>query len=100
MKEILTPHSLRPGSVVGSWRIEGYAGLGSYGLVFRSRRAGAPHSEPVALKMAAFANDLRFLREGAVLSRFRHPSIPRLLDRDWWIAGPRTGHPFLVLEWI
>jgi serine/threonine protein kinase len=100
MKETLTPDSLRPGSLVGSWRIEGYAGRGSYGLVFRARRAAAPRSEPVALKMAAFANDLRFLREGEVLSRFHHPSIPRLLHRDWWIAGPHAAHPYLVLEWI
>ncbi len=100
MKEIPTPDSLRPGNIVGSWRIEGYAGRGAYGLVFRARRVGAPHSEPVALKMAAFANDLRFLREGEVLSRFRHPAIPRLLHRDWWIAGPHTAHPYLVLEWI
>ena len=100
MTDAPTPHSLRPGDVVGSWRIEGYAGLGSYGLVFRARRAGAPRSEPVALKMAAFAFDLRFLREGEVLSRFRHPSIPKLLHRDWWIAGPHAAHPYLVLEWI
>jgi serine/threonine protein kinase len=100
MKETPTPESLRPGSIVGPWRIEGYAGRGSYGLVFRARRAGAPHSPPVALKMAAFAYDLRFLREGDVLSRFRHPSIPLLLHRDWWIAGPHAAHPYLVLEWI
>jgi len=85
---------------VGSWRIEGYAGRGSYGLVFRARRADAPQSKPVALKMAAFAYDLRFLREGEVLTRFRHPSIPQLLHRDWWIAGPHAAHPYLVLEWI
>jgi serine/threonine protein kinase len=85
---------------VGPWRIEGYAGRGSYGLVFRARRVGVPHSPPVALKMAAFAYDLRFLREGEVLSRFRHPSIPQLLHRDWWIAGPHAAHPYLVLEWI
>jgi serine/threonine protein kinase len=85
---------------VGSWRIEGYAGRGSYGLVFRARRAGVPDAKPVALKMAAFAYDLRFLREGEVLSRFRHPSIPQLLYRDWWIAGPRVAYPYLVLEWI
>ncbi len=100
MTDAPSPDSLRPGDVVGSWRIEGYAGRGSYGLVFRARRVGAPRSEPVALKMAAFAYDLRFLREGEVLSRFRHPSIPKLLHRDWWIAGPHAAHPYLVLEWI
>ncbi|HVG59975.1 MAG TPA: hypothetical protein VNA24_15570 [Hyalangium sp.] len=61
--------------------------------MFRAHRVGAPHSKPVALKMAAFAYDLRFLREGDVLSRFRHPSIPQLLYRGWWIAGPHAAHP-------
>jgi serine/threonine protein kinase len=100
MTVVRSPESLKPGDVVGSWRIEGYAGRGSYGMVFRARRIDAPRSPPVALKMAAFAYDLRFLREGEVLSRFRHPSIPQLLYRDWWIAGPQAAHPYLILEWI
>jgi len=100
MTVVRSPESLKPGDVVGSWRIEGYAGRGSYGMVFRARRIDAPRSPPVALKMATFAHDLRFLREGEVLSRFRHPSIPRLLYRDWWIAGPHAAHPYLILEWI
>jgi eukaryotic-like serine/threonine-protein kinase len=100
MKETPTPESLRPGSVVGSWRIESYAGRGSYGMVFRARHVDAPRSPPVALKMATLAYDLRFLREGDVLSRFRHPSIPQLLYRDWWIVGPHAAHPYLILEWI
>lgn len=85
---------------MGPWRIEGYAGRGSYGLVYRARRAELPASPPVALKLAAFANDPRFAREAALLSRFHHPSMPRLLDWGWWSAGPSVQHPYLVLEWV
>jgi hypothetical protein len=100
MKDVPTPDSLRPGSIVGPWRIEGYAGRGSYGRVFRARLAGHPDSPLVALKVAVFAYDPRFVREAALLSRFHHPSIPRLLDRGWWIAGPEAAYPYLAMEWI
>jgi hypothetical protein len=100
MKDVPTPESLRPGSIVGPWRIEGYAGRGSYGLVFRARLAGYPHSPLVALKVAVFAYDPRFVREAALLSRLHHPSIPRLLGQGWWVAGPEAAHPYVVMEWI
>jgi eukaryotic-like serine/threonine-protein kinase len=100
MTDAPTPEVLRPGSVVGPWRIEGYAGRGTYGLVFRARLAGYPGSPLVALKVAAFAYDPRFVREAGLLSRPHHPAIPRLLDRGWWIAGPEAAYPYLVLEWI
>lgn len=95
-----TADSLGPGSIVGPWRIEGYAGRGSYGLVFRARLAGYPDSPLVALKVAVFAYDPRFMREAAMLSRFHHPSIPRLISQGWWVASPKASHPYLVLEWI
>jgi eukaryotic-like serine/threonine-protein kinase len=100
MTVVRSPESLRPGNLVGPWLIEGYAGRGSYGLVYRARRAELPASPPVALKLAAFANDPRFAREAVLLSRFHHPSMPRLLDRGGWCAGPGAQHPYLVLEWV
>jgi hypothetical protein len=95
-----TPDWLRPGDLVGPWHIEGYAGRGSYGVVFRARRAGHPSSRPVALKVAQGANDPRFEREVGLLSRVRHPSVPQLLDRGWWKASTGTAHPYVVMEWI
>jgi len=100
MKDVPTPDSLGPGSIVGPWRIEGYAGRGTYGLVFRARLAGHPDSPLVALKVAAFAYDPRFVREAALLSRLHHPSIPKLLGQGWWVAGPEAAHPYIVMEWI
>ncbi|WP_224363995.1 hypothetical protein [Hyalangium versicolor] len=61
MKEEQSPDGLRVGSLVGPWRVEGYAGRGSYGAVYQARRAGHPGSVPVALKLALFAYDPRFL---------------------------------------
>jgi hypothetical protein len=95
-----TPDWLLPGDLVGPWRIEGYAGRGSYGVVFRARRAGHPSSRPVALKVAQGANDPRFEREVGLLSRVEHPSLPQLLDRGWWTSSTGAVHPYVVMEWI
>jgi serine/threonine protein kinase len=100
MPDTQTPDSLRPGDLVGPWRIEGYAGRGAYGAVYRARRAGHPSAIPVALKIALFPADPRFSREVEVLSRNRHPGIPQLLDRGWWHASAEVSHPYLVMEWI
>lgn len=100
MKDTPTPDSLRPGSVVGPWRIEGYAGNGTYGVVYRARHGRRPASPPVALKLAMFAHDPRFAREAELLSRLQHPAMPKLLDRGSWVAGPEAAHPYLVMEWI
>jgi hypothetical protein len=94
------PDSLRPGDVVGPWHIEGYAGRGAYGVVFRARRAGHPSSRPVALKVAQCADDPRFVREVGLLGGVQHPSLPRLLDRGWWRASTGAAHPYIVMEWI
>jgi predicted Ser/Thr protein kinase len=85
---------------VGPWRIEGYAGRGSYGVVYRARRAGQPHSKPVALKIALFPSDPRFHREVELLSRNPHPGIPQLLDQGVWLASAEVAHPYFVMEWI
>jgi hypothetical protein len=90
MTDTPSPDSLRPGSLVGPWRIEGYAGRGSYGLVFRARLAAQPQSPPVALKLAVFPGDPRFL----------HPAVPRLLEQGCWHASADAVHPYLVMEWI
>jgi eukaryotic-like serine/threonine-protein kinase len=100
MTDTLTPDSLRLGSLVGPWRVEGYAGCGTYGAVYQARCAGHPGSLPVALKLALFAHDPRFEREVGMLSRLEHPAIPRLVDRGWWHSGAEGVHPYLVMEWI
>ncbi len=100
MTDAKTPDSLRMGDLVGPWQVEGHAGRGSYGAVYRARRAGSPHSKPVALKIAVFPSDPRFNREVGLLSRHRHPGIPELLDQGVWHASADKAHPFFVMEWI
>ncbi|HVG62987.1 MAG TPA: serine/threonine-protein kinase [Hyalangium sp.] len=95
-----TPDSLRPGALVGPWQVEGYAGRGSYGVVYRARRAGQPQSKPVALKIAVFPSDPRFHREVELLSRHHHPGMPQLLDQGVWHASAEAAHPYFVMEWI
>jgi eukaryotic-like serine/threonine-protein kinase len=100
MTDTQTPDSLRPGAIVGPWQVEGYAGRGSYGAVYRARRAGQPNAPPVALKIAVFPSDPRFHREVELLSRNPHPGIPQLLDQGWWHASSEVAHPYFVMEWI
>jgi predicted Ser/Thr protein kinase len=100
MTDTKTPDSLRPGDLVGPWRVEGYAGRGSYGAVYRARRADQPGSSPVALKIAVFPSDPRFGREVELLSRNRHPGMPQLLDHGLWHASDEVAHPYVVMEWI
>jgi serine/threonine protein kinase len=90
MPDTPTPDSLRPGDLVGPWQVEGYAGRGSYGAVYRARRAGHPSSKPVALKLAVFPSDPRFNRERVLLSRNHHPGMPRLLDHGLWRMRPAS----------
>jgi hypothetical protein len=79
--------------------VEGYGGRGTYGVVYKARRAGHPGSLPVAIKMALYPDDARLGREVGILSRIHHPSVPRLIDRGWWHASAEVMHPYLVMEW-
>ncbi|MFP2905828.1 serine/threonine protein kinase [Pyxidicoccus sp. 3LFB2] len=74
-------------------------GLGTYGAVYRAVRDEAG-LEPVALKLALYPGDERFAREGELLSRVRHPSVPRLLDHGSWQQPGGLPHPFLVMQWV
>jgi serine/threonine protein kinase len=99
---VLTPPaSLLPlNTVLGGWRVVAWAGCGVHGAVYRAVPAHAQLAPPVALKLALRSDDPRFAREAALLSRYPHPSIPRLLDQGSWLSPAGTRHPFLVLEWV
>jgi hypothetical protein len=53
----------------------------------------------VALKIAVFPNDPRFMREVELLARIHHPAVPQLLDQGSWHASAETSHPHVVMEW-
>ena len=96
----LDPFSLRPGTLVGPWKVKAYEGGGAYGLVFRAVRAGDEQAGEVALKVACYPEDPRFQREVELLSRGHHPSMPRLLDHGQWQAPGGGVHPYLVMAWV
>ncbi len=96
----LHPAVLPPGTVVGGWRVQAWAGHGSYGAVYRAVPCQNERSSPVALKLALHPDDPRFAREVVLLSRSEHPSIPRLVDHGSWRSASGTLHPFLVMEWV
>ncbi|NPC81467.1 serine/threonine protein kinase [Pyxidicoccus fallax] len=95
----LTPARIPLGHRVGPWCVLERRGLGAYGAVYRAIGAEAP-SGPVALKLALHPRDERFSREVELLSRIRHPCVPRLVDHGLW--QPREGlcFPYLAMEWV
>jgi hypothetical protein len=94
------PAQLPPGTKVGSWRVVGLHGKGTYGAVYRAVSVGQEEPVPVALKLALNLGDARFTREVTLLSRLDHPSIPRILDRRSWRHPAGAAYPYLVMEWV
>jgi serine/threonine protein kinase len=94
------PALLPPGTVVGRWLVLGWAGQGIHGAVYRAVPVDQELAAPVALKLAMLPRDPRFAREVELLSRMRHPSIPRLLDSGEWQHPSGTLHPYFVTEWV
>jgi serine/threonine protein kinase len=95
----LEPTALPLGTKVGGWRVCGYRGRGTYGIVYRAVSQEREHAGPVALKLAVYPGDRRFEQEVELLSRIRHPSVPRLLDAGLWQSPSGEIHPFVVMEW-
>jgi hypothetical protein len=100
MSRNLNPGALPTGTEVGQWRVVSLSGRGTWGTVYRAEKIGHEHEGPVALKMAVQPLDPRYEREGELLGRMRHPSVPGLLDRGWWRGTGGTPYPFLVMPWI
>ncbi|MDC0714563.1 serine/threonine-protein kinase [Stigmatella sp. ncwal1] len=97
----LPPDTLWPETEVGSWRLLGRAGCGTYGAVYRAVPSGQEPQEHVALKLALYPGDKRFEREAELLSRIHHPAVPRLRERGEWVGGPwGKPYPYLVMDWV
>jgi hypothetical protein len=94
------PAWLPSGTVVGPWRVVDCAGRGAHGAVYRAVPVDSEHAPPVALKLAVRPRDPRFAREVELLSRARHPSVPRLMDSGDWQHADGTLYPFIVMEWV
>jgi serine/threonine-protein kinase len=55
---------------------------------------------PVALKVFLRPEAGRFAREVELLSRLRHPSVPRLVDHGLWQQPGGHAYPYLAMEWV
>jgi hypothetical protein len=84
---------LPPGTVVEDWCVVGCHGHGAYGIVYRAVRVGHEAAGEVALKVALYPWDPRFMREVALLSLIHHPSVPRLRGQGFW------KHPSGTVRW-
>ncbi len=92
---------VRPETRVGAYTLERLLGEGGMGQVWLARRNDGRYDGNVAIKLLRVslngsAAEVRFRREGSVLSRLSHPNIARLMDAG---VGD-TGQPYLVLEYV
>ncbi|WP_224247480.1 serine/threonine protein kinase [Hyalangium gracile] len=94
------PALLLPGTVVGGWRVVAWAGRGVHGAVYRAVPVDVADAPPVALKLAVFPKDPRFPREVELLSRTRHPSVPRLVESGTWQDSDGSSYPYVAMEWV
>ena len=96
----LNPASLLPGARVGPWRIVDARGRGTYGAIYLAEGVAPEASGLVALKLALHPWDERFGREAELLSRIRHPAVPRLLRHGQWLSPAGLLHPWLAMELV
>jgi serine/threonine-protein kinase len=97
----VVPAGVQAGEVLGAWTLHDVIGEGGMGSVWRARRSDGRFEGSAAIKLLRSglfdaAGQQRFRREGAILSRLRHPGIAQLLDAG---ITPR-GQPYLVLELV
>ena len=87
------------GSVLGGYRIDGVAGEGGMGRVYRATQVGL--NRPVALKliMPDLAEDAgfraRFERESYLAASIDHPNVIPVYE-----AGEAEGRLFIAMRWV
>jgi serine/threonine protein kinase len=99
-----------PGIVDGRYRVDRHVGEGGFGDVFSGFHLAL--GVPVAIKVLRVHEALsveqrdelvaRFLDEGRVLTRLRHPNVVAALDLGLLSAelGGGRATPYLVMEWV
>ncbi|WP_224244262.1 serine/threonine-protein kinase [Hyalangium gracile] len=85
---------------IGHWRVQEVLGKGAFGTVYGVERAEAAEAGAFALKLASTPDDPRFEREVELLSRIRHPQVPRLHEHGWWTHPSGVAFPYLVMDRI
>lgn len=91
--------SLKPGAVVGRYRIVREIASGGMGGVYQAELAEGPPQQLFAIKVVRWLSDelsRRFQQEQTILSGLQHPNIARFLDS----GTTADGHPYFVMEYI
>src|SRR5579864_8250270 len=93
-----TPDALKPGTLIGSYRLESRLGEGGMGTVYRAQDTKL--KRPVAIKflsddLADAAARRRFQREAQMASSLNHPHILTVYD-----VGEFTNRQYLVTEFV
>nr|WP_253903263.1 serine/threonine-protein kinase [Corallococcus exiguus] len=91
--------ALPPGTLIGPWRVLQRVASGGYGTVYVVQAKHRPRGRRYALKLARQPDSPWFSREAEVLSRLRHPGVPRFVEAGAWRPGS-GNHPFLVMEHV
>ncbi|HYO58932.1 serine/threonine protein kinase, partial [Archangium sp.] len=109
--ETLHPDHLKPGHMVGPWRIVDRLGVGGSARVFKVERDGVLYTMKMALRPLSTEEDKdepgegtagtwRMRREvAALLTCSPHPNLLRVHALDCW-PHPRKGYPFFVTDLV
>jgi len=92
---------LKPGAIVGEYKLDRLLGQGGMGAVYLARRVDGEFDQRVAIKFSSFPTGSgwtaeRFRAERQILARLEHPNIARLLDG----GTVSSGAPYLVMEYV
>jgi serine/threonine-protein kinase len=110
----LHPDHLKPGDMVGPWRIVAVLGRGGSSRVFKVERDGRPFSMKMALRPLSDSREelseeeyveersayRRLAREAAAFFTYSsHPNLLRVYAVDCW-PNPTNGYPLIVTDYV
>ncbi|PTL76293.1 protein kinase [Vitiosangium sp. GDMCC 1.1324] len=99
--EALHPDHLRPGDMIGPWRIVKRLGVGGAGRVFKVERGGMFYALKMSLRPLSISlGNWRMSREVAALLTYSpHPNLLRVYALDCW-PHPEQGYPYFVTDLV
>jgi serine/threonine protein kinase len=90
---------LEPGSRIGGYRIDGVAGRGGMGIVYRATQLTLDRQVALKVIAPALADDEvfrgRFVREARLLAALEHPNVIPVHEAD-----ERDGQLYLAMRWV
>ena len=89
------------GQQLGAYTLDHVLGQGGMGTVWLAHRSDGRYEGRVAIKLLNASllgrpTEQRFVREGSILAKLKHPNIAQLIDAG---VAP-SGQPYLVLECV